>query len=99
MRMDDFIHNKKKIKKKFDQVFFSFGPGFPGLGGNLTVNIFPKKNYLGFHNLSEKTHLEVILFAKKNPKTCPKHSTKPAKNLPKTFQKLSQNLAKNQMFL
>lgn len=67
MRMDDFIHSKKKIKKKFDLVFFSFGPGFPGLGGNLTVKIFPKKNYLGFHNLSEKTHLEVILFAKNNP--------------------------------
>ena len=67
MRMDDFIHIKKNIKKKFDLVFFSFAPGFPGLGGDISVNIFPKKNFPGFHNLSEKTHLEVILFAKNNP--------------------------------
>ncbi len=67
MRMDAFIHTKKNIKKKFDLVFFSFAPGFPGLGGDISVNIFPEKNFPGFHNLSEKTHLEVILFAKNNP--------------------------------
>ena len=66
MRMDDFINTKKRLKKIFDIVFFSFAPG-GGLGAKYDANVFPKRNLAGFHNLSEKTHLEVMLFAKNNP--------------------------------
>ncbi len=66
MRMDQFVNCSEMDDSLYDLVLFSFGPGV-GLSSINQVQMFPEEQSIGFHKLSEKTHLEVIIFAKNNP--------------------------------